>query len=141
MIHLNKRLVILSKLHNQTYRWVIHLDPEGREQYWVEKKQNQKIDIKAKEEKNLGAHFVLDESFYPKPEPISPILNIKKAESPSWAVAKTEGLVYIYYYPQGLAQETSLQFTRRGNQGAWTLYLDPASKNMRILKKGVSFAR
>ena len=135
MIRLNKRLVILSKLHNQTYRWVIKLDPEGKEQYWVEKKQTRKKKGTGGG-KNLDSHFFMDKSFYPEPESIPSILNITKVESPFWAKAKTKGLIYIYYYPQGLAQETRFYFTRPDNQAVWTLYLDPASKNIQVLKKG-----
>ena len=86
-----------------------------------------------KEEEQLD--FVLDEAFYSKPEVIFPLLSVTKVESSVWEEDKTEGVVYIYYYPKGLAQETAIQFLRLDNQGHWTLYLDPVTKNFHVLKK------
>lgn len=140
LIRLNRRLVNLSQLHNQTYRWVIQINSEGPESYWVEKKQIQnQISEQSAEQKEDGettkSRFYLDDSFYPEPKNIHPLLNITKVDSSLWEGSKTEGLVYIYYYPKGLAQETSIQFFRTDNQAEWTLYLDPITKNLRIIGK------
>ena len=155
LVRLNRRLVTLSKLHNQTYRWVIQLDSEGPEKYWVEKKQEGKMDdqfldwakgqttTQEKEDQSASQEldFAVDDSFYSEPEIITPFLEITKAESSLWEGDRTKGLVYIYYYPKGLAQETTIQFFRPDNQGSWTLYLDPATKNFQVLKKEKSLAK
>ena len=145
LVRLNRRLVILSKLHNKTYRLAIQLNTEGPEQYWVEKKRGKQnnlsfsdstgASIEEEEREEQDLEFVLDEAFYSEPEVVFPLLSITKVESSVWEEDKTEGVVYIYYYPKGLAQETAVQFLRLDNQGRWTLYLDPVTKNFYILKK------
>ena len=139
MIRLNRRLATLSQLHGQTYRWALQLNKEGPDQYWVEKKQKQ-----AKALKRSGAEleplktspqsseFAMDKSFYPEPETLPAFLDMAEWESAS--EAKTEGLAYIYYYPKGLAQETAIHLIRPDNQGRWTLYLDPVSKSIQLIK-------
>ena len=148
LVRLNRRLVLLSKFHNNIYRWVIQLDNEGAEKYWVEKKQeipsntdsSHLADSQVKDQegglnKEESPEFIRDDAFYSEPEVISPLLNITGVESFAWEKDKTEGLVYIYYYPRGLAQETAIQFLRPDNQGRWTLYLDPVTKNLQVLDK------
>lgn len=134
LIRLNNRLVTVSKLYNKEYRLVMQLNKEGPEQYWVEKKQP-KIIQKSRTDKDPNASpFFIDESFYPKPQALPPLLQIIKVESSSWKTEKTEGLVYIYYYPKGLAQETSIYFFRPDNRAEWTLYLDPVTKNFQVIQ-------
>ena len=148
LVRLNRKLVLLSKFHNNSYRWVIQLDKGGPERYWVEKKQevpsdtdsSHLIDPQIKDQegdlnKEGNSEFVRDDVFYSEPEIISSLLSIISVESPAWKEDKTEGLVYIYYYPRGLAQETAIQFLRPDNQGRWTLYLDPVTKNLQVLDK------
>ena len=144
LVRLNRRLVTASKLHSKTYRLAIESDKEGPEQYWVEKKergQGALPETKEKEKNKGNSGFALDDSFFSRPEVITPLLNITKVESPVWKEDKTEGLVYIYYYPKGLAQELSIQFLRPDNQGRWTLYSDPATKNFHLLKGSKGLAK
>lgn len=143
LVRLNRRLVVLSKLHSKTYRLAIQLNAEGPEQYWVEKKIRSQSSINFTDDAGTSTEgeergqpdFVLDEAFYSEPEIIFPLLSITKVESSVWKEDKIKGVVYIYYYPKGLAQETAIQFLRLDNQGRWTLYLDPVTKNFHILKK------
>lgn len=149
---LNRRLSTLSKLHGRTYRWVIQLNNEEPDQYWVEKKQAVKtgqlsmdivkgpVHLPEEEGKKEDSDFALDDSFYAEPEVIPPLLDITSLESSVWDKDKTEGLAYIYYYPKGLAQETAIQFFRPDNQGRWTLYLDPVTKELITLKEEKSLA-
>ena len=144
MIHLNRRLATVSQLHNQTYRWVIQLNSEEPDQYWVEKKHSQnkmpntntaaKKSFNSSEEDEQKSEFVVDHSFYSEPETLPSFLDITQVERSLWTEAKTEGQVYIYYYPKGLAQETAIQLFRSDNQGEWTLYLDPAAKTLQLIK-------
>ena len=136
MIQLNNRLVMASKLHNKTYRMGILLDPKGPEQYWVEKKgYAQAQPSQSDSDGQPSSSFFIDEAFYPEPEKLQPLLDIVKIKSTSWEKDKTEGLVYIYYRPKGLAQETSLFFLRSDNRAEWELYLDPVEKSFRVIKK------
>ena len=135
LIRLNSRLVIVSKIHKKEYRLVIQLNKEGPEQYWVEKKRPKTVQREqSNREPNLSPFFI-DESFYPEPQALPPLLQITKIESSAWKKGKTEGLAYIYYYPKGLAQETSIYFLRPDNRAEWTLYLDPVAKNFQIMEK------
>ena len=137
LIYLNRSLTIKSKLHNSIYRLVISLSPEGPEEYWVEKKQKNPENTKSPSnnaENSDDYVFFLDDSFYSDPQTLSPFLNISQITSPTWEKKKTEGLVYIYYYPKGLAQETSIEFSRTDREGNWTLRLDPVTKNLKIIK-------
>ena len=139
MIRLNRRLATVSKLRGKTYRLAIQLESEGPETYWVEKKQPSSAgpsgpSASAPKLSAEDSGFAIDKSFFSEPEAIPSFLTFTKAESPLWKKGKTEGLVYIYYYPQGLAQETSLQVFRPDNQAKWTLYLDPATKELSLLK-------
>jgi len=143
LVRLNRRLVVLSKLHSKTYRLAIQLNAEGPEQYWVEKKRGRQSNISFSDgtsdpsggEERGQPDFALDKAFYSEPEVVFPLLTITKVESSVWEEDKTDGVVYIYYYPKGLAQETAIQFLRLDNKGRWTLYLDPVTKNFHILKK------
>ena len=134
LIRLNSRLILISKLHNKEYRLVLQLNEEGPEQYWVEKRQPKAIQKDQDDIESDLSSFVIDEYFYSKPQKIPSLLQITKVES-SWEPEKTKGLAYIYYYPKGLAQETSLYFLRTDNKAEWTLYLDPIGKNFQIIKK------
>ena len=162
LIRLNRRLVVSAKLHNKTYRLVLLLSPEGPEQYWVEKKISSEVGgsflaagssllssavapsvssnfvSASSSDDNEGkppAVFTLDSFFYPKPKIIPSFLEINEVESASWKEVKTEGAVHIYYYPEGLGQETFIRFLRPDNQGRWTLYLDPVTKNLTSFKE------
>ena len=58
--------------------------------------------------------FQKDTSFLKDPRKITPILSISSVESPYWKEEKTEGLVYLYYYPKGRGRR--LLFTSKGKQ-------------------------
>ncbi len=133
LARLNRRLVLQSQMNNQTYRWVIDLKSDGPEQYWVEKQQIKSPQATEDEEKPSSG-FVVDRRFFPEPEIITPLLDISRVESTLLEEAQTEGQVYIYYYPKGLAQETALHFYRPDNQAVWTLHLNPATKSLELFK-------
>ena len=142
LIRLNRRLVIASKLHSKTYRLAIQLDKEGPEQYWVEKREKEPSSSEEsdKKEKDQKTDFILDDSFYSRPEVIPSFLSIVEMESPVWKENKTEGVVYIYYYPKGLIQYVSIRFLRPDNQGRWTLSLDPVTKNFNLVTSSKDIA-
>ncbi len=140
LARLNRRLATLSKLNNSAYRLAIQISREGPERYWVEKQTKPKSPLPsglpgAPTEEKTKRQFVLDASFYSEPETLMPLLDITRAESPAWEEDKTEGVVYIYYHPKGLAQRADLHILRLDSQARWTLHLDPATKNLHLLKK------
>jgi len=125
LIHLNRRLAVSSKLHRKVYRLVFNLQSNKVDEFWVEKQER---------DPKKGLQFVLDENFFKNPQKIHSLLKIQSIESLLWEESKTSGPVYIYYYPKGLFQELALQFLRSDNQGRWTLYLNPISKEFQLLK-------
>ncbi|MCZ0933057.1 MAG: prepilin-type N-terminal cleavage/methylation domain-containing protein [Oligoflexia bacterium] len=129
LARLNNRLVSVSTLHNKTYRLVIQLNTEKKDQYWVEKKQ---AINESEEEEKTDSVFQIDNSFYSEPQNIPSLLDMTKIETKG--SAKEEGKVYIYYYPSALAQSAKIYFLRPDNQGTWTLYLDPVTKKLKALK-------
>lgn len=148
-IRLNNRLVSISTLHGKTYRLVIQLDAEKKDQYWVEKKQaggefaddaesekegsESEDDIESEsEEQKTDNIFQIDDSFYPEPQNLPSFLDITKIETKG--SSKEKGKIYIYYRPLALAQSVKIYFLRPDNQGKWTLYLDPVTKKMQVLK-------
>ena len=151
-IQLNNRLSRLSQLNKQSYRLAFDLSPTESDQYWVEKKregifaQNSRAvdsravdtragDTSAVDSQNsdrLASAYQRDPSFYPEPQTLSPLLDIVKIEQKEQS--QTDDLVYIYYYPSALAQETKIYFVRPDNKAEWILYLDPVSKELRLIK-------
>ena len=130
-IQLNNRLSRSSKLNKQSYRLVFNLSTEEPDQYWVEKK------ISGTKQEDLqnadpGSHFQMENSFYPETQTLIPLLDIVQIEQKEQK--GTEGLVYIYYYPSALAQETKIYLLRPDTQAEWILYLDPVSKELSLLK-------
>ena len=127
---LNSRLINLSHLRSQRYRLVFKLSLKAKDQYWVEKQSQ--FTKTEQEEPSSASEFKIDESFYSKPQFLPSLVDIVKIETQS--LSQEEGEVFIYYNASALAQETKIYFLRPDNQGKWVLHLDPASKQLRILK-------
>lgn len=133
IIRLNRRLVNSSQLHNKTYRLVIQWKGEGADQYWVEKQRlkNNSSEEETEDTSRERYEFVIDESFYSQPKALPSLLDIQQVKG---SLSEEEDLLYIYYYPKGLAQEITLELVRRDNQGSWSLYLDPVTKDFQVIK-------
>ena len=127
---LNSRLVNLSHLRSKRYRLVFKLSLKEEDQYWVEKQS--RLTKTEQEEPSSAGEFKIDESFYSKPQSLPSLLDIVKIETQS--LSQEEGEVFIYYSASVLAQEAKIHFLRPDNQGKWILHLDPAGKQLRILK-------
>lgn len=138
-VRLNRRLVSMSTFHNQTYRLVIQINKEGPEKYWVEVKNEKNPPLDEEEDFETDPEkeepdFILDNSFYSQPEMLLPLLSITEVEDLVKEGTQNENMAYIYYYPRGLAQETAIHISRLDRPGSWTLYLDPVTKHLRVLK-------
>ena len=132
-IRLNNRLVSVSTLHGKTYRFVFQLDTEEKDQYWVEKKHMLSSSKEESQESEVDSNFQIDDSFYPEPQDLPSLLDITKIETKD--LKQEKGKVYIYYYPSALAQFAKIYFLRPSNQGKWTLFLDPVTKKLQVLKE------
>ena len=123
---LNRSLAVRSRLHGKTYRLVLKLNPNQPEEFWVEKQTEEK------------GQFVPDNMVLKSPGTLHPVLSIASAESEGWKEAQTEGLIYIYYYPRGLGQETALHLERQDTRARWTIYFDPVKKELSVIEDHIS---
>lgn len=131
---LNRRLYTSAKLHGKIYRMAIKVDKEQPEEVWVERKlQNPKPSPETKAESETEDLFQKDTSFLKDSRKITPILSISSVESPYWKEKKTEGLVYLYYYPKGPGPEAAIHFQRQKTGGEWTLYFPPLQRELRLI--------
>jgi len=138
---LNQRLISLSHLRSQHYRLVFNLSTKQVDQYWVEKKVEVRDKSPEEEESQKEAFegevfekelFEKDESFYSKPATLASFLDITEVETQG--KIQQEGELVINYTPSTLAQETRIRILRLDNQARWTLFLDPVSKQFKLLK-------
>ena len=141
---LNRRLYTSAKLHNEVYRLVILLNNKKPEEVWVEKKLSEAKKHDATEEnepllqKESSREYEKDPSFLKEPRKLTPLLSITSVESPYWKEIKTEGRVYLYYYPKGPGPEAAVHFKRQDNRAQWTLYFPPLQRELKLLKNTVS---
>ena len=140
---LNRKLYTSSRIRSQIYRLVIQIDPKGPEQVFVEKKLAPSAppapspdDIASETEKKPEEKFVPDTSFV-KSKTITPLLSLTLAEGAFWPEGRTEGRVFIYYYPQGPGEEAALHFKREDLGNEWTLYFPPFQRELRIFQRNI----
>jgi len=138
---LNQRLISLSHLRSYHYRLVFDLGLKQPDQYWVEKKKknlDKSLDQFSSEPENtnekkpLKELFRRDESFYSEPATLPRFLNIIEVETQN--KSQQEGRVFIDYTDSVLAQEMKIKIMRLDNQARWTLFLDPVSKQLKIIE-------
>ena len=121
---LNRSLDIRSRLHEKTYRLVLKLNPEGPEEFWVEKQTADKT-------------FIPDTMLLKTPATLHPALSIISAELENSPTAKTEGPIYIHYHPRGPGQETALYMERRDTSAKWTIYFHPVERELTVIKNHI----
>ena len=144
---LNQRLISLSHLRSNHYRLVFDLSLEKPDQYWVEKKsktikkgglsdkssagfENAALD---EDQSNFSKeNFEIDKSFYPEPNSFPSFLDIIEIETKK--SSKQDGRIFIDYNSSPLAQEMKIQFLRLDNKARWTLFLDPVSKQLKLVE-------
>ena len=144
-VRLNKRLVSLSSLRASSYRLVFELSLDKPDSWWVEKKKKTgnvlgrlSEDLKNKTSNSseadlLDENFEIDTSFYLQPKTLPSFLDITEVEVKK--SSKLEGKVFIDYNSSPIAQEVKIKIFRPDNQARWTLYLDPVSKQLKLLQQ------
>lgn len=120
LVLLNRRIYTSSRIHRNVYRLVFKLNAQQEDEYWVEKQEGETFDV--------------DSHFYDEPQRIPYPLSLELVErSQPEEQQEDSSLFFIYYYPRGLSEAVALQFLRKDNQGRWTLYLDPVTKELNLL--------
>ena len=134
LTQLNQRLMSLAHLRSIKYRLVFELHSTEPDKYWVEKKKPNSLKKESTEQDTsfLKEEFEIDTSFYSVVQSLPSLLNIVEIETQQQT--KQEGEVFIDYSNSFLAQEVKIHIIREDNQARWTLYLDPVTKQLKVLK-------
>ena len=144
---LGKQIKSNAKLFNKSYRLVFRLD-SSNQAYWVEASQDQRINLKKiaeieKERKDRGGSedspaspFNIDTSFFKKEQKLPRGIKFVSVETQNTDGPKTEGLVYIYFSPEGLTEASAIQV---GNEKfTWTFAYNPLTAQLDVIDSAKS---
>lgn len=142
---LARELHTRAKLKGATYRLAIDLgeSPESPEQqkYWVEKS-TQSVVLSEKDEKELRDElrnrasqkgepkpkdpygFDLDPTIIKEPQELPKPVRFLMVEKKGYKEPFTQGIAYIYFFPQGLSETAIIQI-KSGESLQWTLAIEP----------------
>jgi prepilin-type N-terminal cleavage/methylation domain-containing protein len=129
-----------AKLNNQTYRLVISIEKDKTHQYWVESSSKTLLldsnkERKSKKEQedpeNVNDGFTKAVDITKNAKNIPSGLYFSEIESAGQKQGDDEGLHYIYFLPQGVAEESVIQITNRKN-ATWSLYIPPLTTQTQI---------
>jgi prepilin-type N-terminal cleavage/methylation domain-containing protein len=138
-----KKSRIYAKLNNQTYRLVINIEKDKTHQYWVEsssktlvldpekERETKKEEKKADAESGPTDGFGKASDITKKVRDLPPGWYFTEIESAGQKQGTDEGLHYIYFLPQGVAEESVIQITDR-KKSTWTLYIPPLTTQTQI---------
>ena len=131
-----KKTRAYSKLNGKTYRLVLKTDPKEADSYWVESSsQMHLINPKASEEDKYKLSMDKEkESNSSDFQTAKDILNNPKILPKEWSFGKIEStghpesqesdIAYIYFFPQGVSEEATIQITNKAKI-VWTIHLNP----------------
>ena len=152
-----RELKYKSKLQNATYRLVIQIVPkpdeseleptELKNQFWVEKAPgsvvlgNDDEESKDKDEDDENAPpdpngFIFDQQILKEPEVLPEGMVFERVELASQEEPITEGIVYIYFLPEGFVNESAihLEFSEKLH---WTIAIHPLTGRADIFDEDV----
>ena len=142
-----------AKLQNVTYRLAINMysgeESEEPHEYWVERGSGPSLftDMdnyspyeegeeeegdRGKEEKK--PEFQIDTSLTPEKKELLGGLIFEDVEVVSLSEKVSSGIVYIYYLPEGLVDESAIHI-KRGEETQWTLTIHPLTGRVESLKE------
>ncbi|RME15956.1 MAG: type II secretion system protein [Bdellovibrio sp.] len=139
----------LAKLHHLTYRLVIDLrtgkDSTEPHQYWVEKTSKTVFFKKASNEKKKKKSsrdpdgFEKDPHVMKHPRELPSGLYFESVELASSEKPIKEGIAYIYYLPEGLAQEAVVHIKhKKYDELNWSLAVLPLTGKGKLIPKNIS---
>lgn len=148
---LGKEIRNHARLHNQTLRLVIELDPE-KPTYFIEASNSSGsnyIDAEALEKlrsgdlreddpdrKNVTA-FTPYTRIMKKPRELPSGFFFKQVETQSSPDPITEGKAYIYFFPKGHLEATAIQMSD-GKDTTWTIVYHPLTGHANIIQEAQS---
>jgi general secretion pathway protein H len=145
---LSKEIRNKARLSNSTYRLVINLD-EKSNTYWVEKATGAKLldPDEAAKEKERKEHedkehpappmFTMDKSLTKKQETLPGEIRFTSVETINSKEAMTSGLAYVYFFPEGFVEASTVQITN-GPKNVFTLIFNPLTGQADIVPKAQS---
>lgn len=159
---ISKQLHLRAKATNATYRLAIDLKNgqntrEEPQTFWVEVsdkpgpfetpeqliaerkelEENPEEDEEGKIIPKVPGGFKLDPSIFKEQKEIAQGVFIRDVEIGSSEKAFTEGIVYIHYSPQGLAEDAAIHF-QMGEKSFWTVSIHPLTGRATIVGQDIS---
>lgn len=139
----------LARMKNSTYRIVFNMT--GNEHSYYVEAANRKVLIKSKDrierEKSLSKEDQPADLFQKVDKPLKEErklpsgLIIKSVETRSGSAPVKEGLAYIHYTPEGLAEEAVIQISKPGTSSSqeftWSLIINPLTGHAKPVDKAV----
>lgn len=132
-----------AKLNNQTYRLVINIEKDKPSEFWVESSTKPLVldpekerEVK-KEQKEADAEDGATDGFAKASDITKKVRTLPtgwfftEVESAGQKQGPDEGLHYIYFLPQGVAEESVIQITDK-KKTTWTVYIPPLTTHTKI---------
>lgn len=135
-----KKSRIYAKLNNQTYRLVLQIEKNKPHQYWVERssknvvfdnKDDDKFKINLKKEESDNGGFSKATDVTKKAKDLPPGWFFTDIESSGQNQSASEGLHYVYFLPQGVAEEAIIQIGDK-KKTTWSIYIAPLLSQARV---------
>lgn len=132
-----------AKLTHQTYRLVINIENDKKHQYWIERssrtlvldpaKERERKEAEKKEDAEDGPTdgFSKAKDITKNAKDLPPGWFFTNIESAGQKQGEDEGLHYIYFLPQGVAEEAVIQITDK-KKATWTMYIPPLTTQTQI---------
>lgn len=148
---LGKEIRNRARVSHSTMRLVIDLDP-ANPRYWVEKANGpQLIDPKynaeeaaRKEEEDKAKEnppppaWEKDTSVFKGEKKLPGRLTFLSVETAQAEAPQTEGLAFIYFFPEGLVQAAAVQITDKSANVVWTIMFNPLTGQADIAEEARS---
>lgn len=130
-----KRVHHMARLNHQTYRIAFQLGKDQKQLYWVEVAANdvtllsrEQEEIQKKERKDdkdkKESFFQKDYSLFKTPQELPKGVYFQNVESATRRISVDNGIAYIHFMPQGLAEESAIHIGDR-NTIEWTVTVHP----------------
>jgi len=144
---LSRELQSTAKLKGATYRLVIDLKQGARstdQTYWVESSNRTVLspsELEAvkegdKSEETPPSQFTVDNKIIRSPVDLPGDLVIEDVEVARMETPIANGLAYIHFFPQGLAEEALIHL-RAGEKNRWTLAIHPLTGKTDVIAEHV----
>jgi general secretion pathway protein H len=138
-----RRVHVETKLKGAVYRIALNLgngaDTDSVQSFWVEKSNQQVIlsekqeqeyrdalkDRRKDEERPKDPYgFEPDVTLFKKPQQLERPLRILMVEKRGYKESFTQGMAYIYFFPQGMSEMAVIQL-QAGERLQWTIAIEP----------------